>query len=83
MDLLESLKSLINKFYIVLLYESKSVNKFILFSYFILPLSDTFTCWSLEERLAIRSSPGIDAPTTGGSLGSGEAGVRLLCGKSC
>lgn len=25
-----------------------------------------------QERLAIRSSPGVDAPTTGGSLGSGE-----------
>lgn len=25
-----------------------------------------------EERLAIRSSPAVDAATTGGSLGSGE-----------
>ncbi|CAJ1362225.1 unnamed protein product [Effrenium voratum] len=25
-----------------------------------------------QERLAIRSGPGLDAPTTGGSLGSGE-----------
>lgn len=28
-----------------------------------------------QERLAIRSGPGLDAPTTGGSLGSGEAGT--------
>lgn len=39
--------------------------------------ADAFPRWRYiapdgQERLAIRSSPGVDAPTTGGSLGSGE-----------